>query len=741
MELLAPAGTVPAFEAALESGADAVYLGAPAFNARALARDFSFPEIAAMTDWAHEHGKKVYLAMNSLVKDQELRQAVATLERLAAMQVDGLIVQDLGLVRLARRHFPDLPLHASTLMTAHNADCVTWLARLGCRRVVLARELSLTEIGQIAVRARQLGVELEVFVHGALCFSYSGLCRFSSLHGGKSSLRGQCVQPCRRPYQWLSSGQGNKNRKSGHRQGNSSRPESGYFFSMNDLCALEHLSALSKTGVSSLKIEGRLKSASYVRHAVQAYRLALDADRERDSKKQAAMLAEARSCLDAAMGRRRSSGFLLPKAEGSPNLIAPEQSGNSGMLAGRLQGLRTVRRRDQTAVQAQVLLRIPLKAGDRLRLHEENSDLRVAFTLRDFQVKGKPRQEARAGESVEIRVSDPALAALKPPFHGKLYRVDVSGRQERINPQLARLMARRTAGEEMVQRIALEHALALMHTPASPTPAQTGKASGRVRWWVQASSFETLNTRFPFAVSRWLLELNESNLEQALSGRVRRWLQNPHAPKLTWFLPPIILEARLPAYRDMLARLVEAGFSSFQLGNPAQKLLFAQPERLDLFGDASFNLLNHQAFLAVAEQGFAGAQFSLESDRATFKAALAATGTDREQVRIGLLAYGRPALFTARAQSPHFKGHYALQSRRGERYVLKTREDGVSLSAREPFSLLEYGKELVASGVDYLVADISQGAARREAQLIAALWIGKGRDLPYLKGNYDGELA
>ena len=732
---------MPAFEAALESGADAVYLGAPAFNARALARDFSFPEIAAMTAWAHERGKKVHLAMNSLVKEQELRQAVATLERLAAMQVDGLIVQDLGLVRLARQHFPSLPLHASTLMTAHNADCVTWLAGLGCRRVVLARELSLAEIDQIAVRARQLGVELEVFVHGAMCFSYSGLCRFSSLHGGKSSLRGQCVQPCRRPYQWLVSGQGSKSGKSGHRQGKSSRPEGAYFFSMNDLCALEHLGALGKTGVSSLKIEGRLKSASYVRHAVRAYRLALDAGKEADSKKQAEMLNEARSCLDAAMGRRRSSGFLLAKAEGGPNLISPDQSGNSGMLAGRLQGLRTVRRRDQTLVQAQVLLRIPLKAGDRLRLHEENSDLRVAFTLRDFQVKGRPRQEARAGESVEIRVNDATLAALKPPFHGKLYRVDVSGRQERISPQLARLRDSMAAAEDQAQSAALERAASLVRTPEAASPAQSGKTPGRVRWWVQVGSFEALNTRFPFAVSRWVLELNESNLEQALSGRARRWLQNPHAPRLTWCLPPIILEARLPAYRDMLARLVNAGFSSFQLGNPAQKLLFAQPEKLDLFGDASFNLLNHQALLAVAEQGFAGAQFSLESDRATFRATLLAAGKSRVQAKIGLLAYGRPALFTARAQSPHFKGHYALQSRRGERYVLKTREDGVSLFAREPFSLLEYGKELLASGVDYLVADISQGTPKREAQLLAAFWTGKAGDLPHLNGNYDGELV
>ena len=205
-ELLAPAGSAPAFEAALNAGADAVYLGVPAFNARALARDFRLSEIPALIDFARGRGKRVYPAMNSLVKEEELGQALETLAFLAKAKPDGIILQDWGLLRLARRHFPDVPLHASTLMTAHNSVMVRHLAELGCRRVVLARELSLVEIRRIESQTRSLGVELELFVHGAMCFCYSGLCRFSSLHGGKSSLRGQCVQPCRRRWQWLDAG-------------------------------------------------------------------------------------------------------------------------------------------------------------------------------------------------------------------------------------------------------------------------------------------------------------------------------------------------------------------------------------------------------------------------------------------------------------------------------------------------------------------------------------------------------
>jgi len=197
MELLAPAGTLPAFEAALEEGADAVYIGAPGLNARALARDFTFAEIAAMTGYAHAQGKKVYVAMNSLVKENEIRLALETLSMLASIGPDALIIQDLGILYLVHRFFPALKVHASTLMTVNTAMAAEYLKGLGFERIVLARELSLEEIQTIH---RRTDVPLEIFIHGAMCFSYSGLCRFSSLHGGRSSLRGQCVQPCRRRY-------------------------------------------------------------------------------------------------------------------------------------------------------------------------------------------------------------------------------------------------------------------------------------------------------------------------------------------------------------------------------------------------------------------------------------------------------------------------------------------------------------------------------------------------------------
>jgi putative protease len=278
-ELLAPAGSINVFARAIEAGADAVYIGAPALNARALAKDFTFAEIAAMIDFAHKKGAKLYLAANSLLKENEIPQTLKTLAILDALKPDALIIQDLGLYHLCKRYFPQLRLHASTLLGAHNSLAVRQFKNMGFERVVLARELTVKEIHSIA---RSSNVELEVFIHGALCFSYSGMCLFSSYLGGKSGLRGRCVQPCRRRYQWKQKGE-----------------KQGYYFSMNDLSGIDLVHKLKSAGVSSFKIEGRLRSAQYVSSVVKAYRMVIDADSGDKN-----IIANARELLNQSMGRK-----------------------------------------------------------------------------------------------------------------------------------------------------------------------------------------------------------------------------------------------------------------------------------------------------------------------------------------------------------------------------------------------------------------------------------------------------
>ena len=252
LELLAPAGSMDALKAALANGADAVYLGAAAFGARAGA-GFDEDSLRGALRLAHLHRKRVYVTVNVLVKDGELPGIRNTLAMLEALGADAVIVQDLGVLKLCREEFPGLPVHASTQMALHNASGVRLLKTLGAKRAVLARECGLDDIRE----ASREGLELEVFCHGALCVSVSGQCLFSSMIGGRSGNRGRCAQPCRLPYAY---------------QG-----RTGAFLSPRDLCARDMLEQMAHAGAYSFKIEGRLKRPEYVAVVTRAYRKALDA--------------------------------------------------------------------------------------------------------------------------------------------------------------------------------------------------------------------------------------------------------------------------------------------------------------------------------------------------------------------------------------------------------------------------------------------------------------------------------
>ena len=260
MELLSPAGGMESLVAAVQNGADAVYLGAKAFNARQNADNFTSLEDAVR--YAHLRGVKIYLTLNTLVRDREMKDWLLTAREGIDAGADAVIVQDLGAALLLRKLCPAIPLHASTQMTVCCAESARMLADLGFERIVLARELSLDEIASIH---QQCSIELEVFVHGALCVSYSGQCLMSSIIGRRSANRGTCAQPCRLPYSLADS------------QGNflPNRP-SGYLLSLKDLSLLDHLPQLEKAGVTSLKIEGRMKRPEYVASVTKAFHHALN---------------------------------------------------------------------------------------------------------------------------------------------------------------------------------------------------------------------------------------------------------------------------------------------------------------------------------------------------------------------------------------------------------------------------------------------------------------------------------
>ena len=257
-ELLSPVGDFECLKAAVQNGADAVYFGASSFNARASAKNFDEIELKNVINYAKLRNVKTNLTLNTLIKNNEFSEAVKIASYAYKCGIDAIIVQDLGLAKFLIDNFPDLPIHASTQMTVHNIDGVKLLEELGFSRVVLARELSLNEIENIC---KNSNIEIETFIHGALCISYSGRCLLSSMIGGRSGNRGKCAQPCRLPYELINT---------------TTSLDKGYLLSTRDLCTLDFLPDLVNAGVKCFKIEGRMKTPEYVATVTKIYRKYLD---------------------------------------------------------------------------------------------------------------------------------------------------------------------------------------------------------------------------------------------------------------------------------------------------------------------------------------------------------------------------------------------------------------------------------------------------------------------------------
>ena len=669
MELLAPAGTLAAFEAAVEAGADAVYVGAPTLNARALSRDFTWAEIAAMIDYAQGRGIKLYVAMNSLVKEEELPLTVETLARLAALRPDALIIQDLGVYHLAKTYFPELRLHASTLLLAHNSLAIRKFADMGFARVVLARELTLREIAAIHKKS---DVELEVFVHGALCFSYSGLCLFSSSLGGKSGLRGYCVQPCRRRYTWQEKGRGKEDKKSG-----------GYFFSMNDLCALDLIPDLARAGVTSLKIEGRLRNTQYVGSVVRAYRTMLDAepgDRE--------ALAKAREFLDQSMGRRSTAGYF--KHTNPADALTPHHSGNIGIFLGKIERIKEGRPRFR--------IKSGIQVGDRLRIHHEKTGERFSFTLKTLYVGTRQVSSASAGAMVMIDTPHDAQSG------DAAYLVDTKeGRALERRERLVDPLPFRKTIARLPDRDRVATVLKALQESKSASSRRPRQKPGPLGLWLKLDDLHGLQQRLPFQPDRVLVTLSRETFTQSrqLARKLNAWTR-----RLIWALPPIILEEDVDFYRQALVALTDLGFAAWQLGHLGQTLFFPGDAKISLFGDHTLNVLNSAALVTLQENSIGHAQIAVETDRTTLAAICRRQG-GKTGAAPGLTVFGRMPLFTSRLAAEHFRYQQPFVSPKGERYEL-VRRWGATLALPEmPFSLLNELADIASLGLNYAVIDLT----------------------------------
>lgn len=435
-ELLIPAGGIPQLIAAVENGADAVYLGGNAFNARINADNFDIESMEKAVDFCHLRGVKVYVTLNTLMRDNQLEPALNYAKNLYKIGVDALIIQDLGLGQLIRETMPDFEMHLSTQGTIFGVGGANTAKSLGYSRVVLAREMSLEEIKNVCEKSQ---IETEVFVHGALCFCFSGQCQLSRTFGGRSGNQGVCAQPCRLPYHFAGG------------------DEQKYHLSPKDLSLIDHLDELIKIGVHSLKVEGRLKSPEYVATVTRIYRKYIDEFSQNGSYQ---ISTDDRQDLLQIFNRGNFTDAYL-RGDSDENLMASEFPKNQGVYIGEVKSIKKIKSIYTLKISADTTKQ--LSAGDVIeaRFNNDSGNLETESTLITYIEHRKRKNKNKDSEKFthkqqsdvygEVVVGD----FLKPiPIGAKIYRViskELSGRAQESYKNLSMEAGRyvRTTGLNM----------------------------------------------------------------------------------------------------------------------------------------------------------------------------------------------------------------------------------------------------------------------------------------------------
>ncbi len=548
---MAPAGDRASFLAGVAAGADAVYLGLKHFSARMQAKNFGLGELAALTAYAHQRGVRVYVAMNVLLKPDDARAAGNLVERLSGIvHPDALIVQDLGVIPLARQAGFTGELHISTLANATHPAALAVAQKLGASRVVLPRELSLDEARLMAQHCPE-GMGLEMFVHGALCHCVSGRCWWSSFFGGKSGLRGRCVQPCRRLY----------------RQGGpKGKPER--LFSCQDL-SLDVLTKplLDIPQIVSWKIEGRKKGPHYVYYVVSAYRLLRDNPGDPQARKTAVSL------LSQALGRPGTHGVFLPQRPHPP--VRPEQETASGLLVGQV--------KREPGGRAYVQPREDLLPGDLLRLGCEDDPWHQTIPL---------RRRIPKGGRLDLPAAPPASPGARrmgaAPSKAPVFLID------RREPELMRILADMEKDVAVLGEVPEKEAARFAPPSYSPPPASRP---------VETQVFRSL----PRGLARGGKTAETGIwLERSALLDVPR----PVAGAIWWWLPPVIWPSEEERYVRLVAEALERGAVRFVLNAPWQAGLFPGKEAtckgLKLWSGPFCNLASPHTAAVFASLGVEG---------------------------------------------------------------------------------------------------------------------------------------
>ncbi len=538
-ELLLPAGSVESFRAALEGGADAVYLGLKQFNARGRASNFTNAQFLGLLEEARLKKVLVYVTLNTVIKNNEIADLLQTLWFLSKTRVGAVIIQDWGVYYLAKTYFPNLVLHASTQMGNHNSLGTRFSKKMGIERVILARELTKDELKTIA---QESPVEIEYFVHGALCYSFSGMCLFSSFMGGSGANRGLCAQSCRRAYQ---------------------TDKQEFLFSLKDNQLVDEVQFLKQIGISSIKIEGRMKSAEYVYTTAQAYRMALDSAH---STEQAKLL------LADDTGREKTAYFF-----GGNVAEAITENPNNGLLLGKI-----------TQINPQFI--------------EFNSDKELNVGLR-LRLVSKSTQ---AQYHYRIETLEPIAKGYRIAFSNSFLQNGdsvflVGGHVEQSFSSKIKTVSPNQGNFSNAQKVQILSSL---------KPKNSSKDA---QLWVRIQDLEWFKTSAVKQAHHIVLHLSKSVLEN-IQNHASVW--KAFSSKIWLELPKFIPESQVEFYKLTVKNLQKYGINQLILSHLSQQLLLAEHQRFST--NENVYVFNDAASKFIEKQGAKWFFYPLEMDFETF---------------------------------------------------------------------------------------------------------------------------
>ena len=696
VELLAPAGSPEALDAAIAEGADSVYLGLKEFNARMRSANFTYSQFEAALRAIHRMGRKLYVTVNTVFEQREADRLYQFLKYLAALGPDGILVQDFGIIEMVRDNFPSLKLHASTQMNIASARGVNLLSRHGFSRVVLSRELSLDELREIRANTN---MELEVFIHGALCISISGICLFSSYLGGKSANRGMCTQACRRLYT------PQKGKAFDDMEG-----EGGYYFSPADLELIEQVPALAKAGVNAFKIEGRMKSAEYVGTVVSAYRLVIDSLDAGEERLMAA-ISQAKDILKNDFARPKTSyliGGIKHDAEDSGlSWLNPKQDGGTGIPLGKLLRIRSKTGRGEDCTGLLPAGVFAPSVGDSIRLHRSDDSDRVSHKI----------------HSVEKGFDGGHWVSIPDGFNpgDMVYLIQTKVMTKRYTSVIKGTPSGRIPGREKAPLPKMDWVKKggklnqkLSQTDAKPR-REKGKSGSQdlpAGIYVMVSRIEDLYVLQSSRPVKIILPMSQNLVKRLCREQT---LPFP-ARDVIFFLDPFFPQGKTERLEEELPVLMEKGYTRFIVNNLGHFSLFKQKPMTALIAGPWLYTLNAWAYNFISRCGAEYNVSPLENNRQNLEKTFPETDFSQRELRsrVFITVFARPSLFRIRKNLAALYGFENFKDSRGESFrltpaagSLESDSFGSLVYPQEPFSIIDKIPFLREAGFSRFILDFS----------------------------------